>query len=280
MTLAEVLYFEDNVTEKKLTVDGKTFGAKFILFEKNGEFSRIYAILTDFESKTHELAMRDFVANVSHELKTPLATMKIYIETLQNSGVFDETSSKFLEIIGQEGDRMTRIVSDLLTLSKFDSEKNKLNLNCFSLKELIEDIVRKFSMEAQSKGINLTYAESNEMPDILADKDKLERVLQNIISNSLKYTLRNGEINIFSGFLYNEFYIKVHDNGRGIPKKDLPHVFDRFYRVDKARTREMGGTGLGLSIAKEIVENHGGTISITSEYGAFTEVLVKIPLKK
>jgi two-component system sensor histidine kinase VicK len=133
-------------------------------------------------------------------------------------------------------------------------------------------------MEAKNKDQKLESYVIGEIPDISADKDRIEQVLINLLSNSIKYTPDGGVITVYVGRLYSEIYIKVTDNGIGIPKEDLPRIFERFYRVDKARSREMGGTGLGLAIAKEIVDAHEGSISITSEWGKGTEITVKLPI--
>ncbi len=173
---------------------------------------------------------------------------------------------------------MTALVQNLLTLSSFDAKKNQMHKEPFSPDAMLREICSLLCMEAENKGVDLQYLPTTDIPTIYADHDQVERAVRNIIVNAIKYTPKDGEVKVFAGHLYNEIYIKVEDTGYGIPAKDLEHVFERFYRVDKARTREMGGTGLGLSIAKEIIENHGGTIKIESEYGAFTRVTIKLPV--
>ena len=219
------------------------------------------------------------MANVSHELRTPLTTIKSYSETIQAYAASEE-EKKFLDVIIREVDRMTRIVKDLLTLSSLDSKKFTANFEYFSLDELLREVVDKMSMDALRHKHIIEYFPSTSIPDIYADRDRIEQVITNIVSNAIKYTPDGGNIQMFAGCLYNEVYIKIKDNGIGINKEDLPRVFERFYRVDKARSREHGGTGLGLAIAKNFVELHGGTIKITSKAGKGTEVLIKLPIPK
>ena len=224
---------------------------------------------------------KEFVANVSHELRTPLTSIKSYTETLLDGDIDDrELSVKFLKVINSEADRMTRLVKDLLQLSRLDNKQMKWNMKEISIVNLVKYTVNKMQIEAKNKGHTLVCHVIGDIPDIIGDKDRLEQVIVNIISNAIKYTQEDGNISVYIGKNYSEVYVKVTDNGVGIPEEDLPRIFERFYRVDKARSREMGGTGLGLSIAREIVEAHGGNISINSEYGKGTEVLIKIPFVK
>ncbi|MEE1043412.1 MAG: HAMP domain-containing sensor histidine kinase, partial [Clostridia bacterium] len=150
----------------------------------------------------------------------------------------------------------------------------------FALEDLVSDVVAKMKFQAENEKLTLTYAPLIKCPTINADIDRIEQVITNIISNSIKYTAEGGTVEVFTGYIYNEAYIKIKDNGVGIPEKDLPRIFERFYRVDKARSREKGGTGLGLAIAYEIVKLHGGTIKINSEYTVGTEVIIKLPVSE
>ncbi len=222
---------------------------------------------------------REFVANVSHELRTPLTSIKSYAETLLDDALEDrETSERFLNVINNEADRMTRLVQDLLQLSRLDNQQMNWNMNDVSLKSIVKEIVERMQLEASRKSQKLESYVIGEIPLIKGDKGRLEQVVINLISNALKYTPENGEITVYVGRIYNDIYIKVTDTGIGIPAESLPRVFERFYRVDKARSRDMGGTGLGLSIAKEIIQAHGGTINITSEEKKGTEVIVRLPV--
>lgn len=280
ITMTEMLYFDHYSTiERDISWNGKHFKAYFALFtiDNEGQGNGVVVAFHDVTaSQNLDESRREFVANVSHELRTPLTTIKGYAETLYET-TDDDDEKKFLSVISREVDRMTRLIKELLTLSSLDHNKLNIMKTEFSLDDLINDVVTKLSMQAADKSLALHYTRTTEIPKIYADVDRIEQVITNIIGNSIKYTQEGGEINLYAGFLYNEAYIKIHDNGIGIPKKDLNKVFDRFYRVDKARSRENGGTGLGLAIAREIIELHGGSIKIDSEYGKWTEVIIKIP---
>ncbi len=222
---------------------------------------------------------KEFVANVSHELKTPLTSIKGYSETILNGGLSEEESQRFIKVINNEANRMDRLVADLLQLSRFDYQKNKFNAVKFNLDDLAKDVSEKMQYVASQKGHTLSCVVNMVPPPIYADKDAIEQVIINIVTNSIKYTPDGGEITIYVGSLNGKAYIKVVDNGIGIPEKDLKRIFERFYRVDKARSREMGGTGLGLSIVKEIIDKNKGTIEIKSEVGTGTEVIITLPTK-
>jgi len=280
--MAEMIYLEHFATiERDLDVGGKNFRAYFATFKvDNDKLSGVVVVIQDItEAQRLEMSRREFVANVSHELRTPLTTIKSYAETLIES-TEDEQEGKFLSVINREVDRMTRIVKDLLTLSSLDYNKLSTHRTNFSLDDLIKDIVSKMSLDAKNHKHIITYSPATQIPIVYADLDRIEQVITNIISNAIKYTPDSGKIDVYAGYLYNEVYIKIKDNGIGIPEKDLPRIFERFYRVDKARTRESGGTGLGLAIAQEIIRLHGGTIKIDSEYQKGTEVIIKLPVTK
>ena len=184
-----------------------------------------------------------------------------------------------INVIASEARRMARLVTDLLTLSRYDSNKKGTQKESFDLGDLVKRCQEKLGIEIQKKNHNVSCFVTADVPPVYADKYDIERVVLNILTNSIKYTPEGGEIKIYVGFVYNDAYIKVFDNGIGIPEEDLNRIFERFYRVDKARTREMGGTGLGLSIAKEILDKNGGSIDIKSVVGQGTEVVVRIPTK-
>jgi len=222
---------------------------------------------------------KEFVANVSHELKTPLTSIKGYSETILNGGLSEEQTHHFIKVIHNEANRMNRLVADLLQLSRFDYQKDKLNVVKFNLDDLAKEVAEKMDFVAKEKGHELSCVVNMVPPPIYADKDAIEQVIINIVSNSIKYTQDGGKIDIYVGSLAGKAYIKVVDNGIGIPEKDLKRIFERFYRVDKARSREMGGTGLGLSIVKEIIDKNKGTIEIKSEQGRGTEVIITLPTK-
>jgi len=227
-----------------------------------------------------DLSRREFVANVSHELRTPITNIKSYSETLLDSEIDDPGIQKnFLGVINNEADRMARLVQDLLVLSQLDSSKSMLKFERVNLNKFITEVVNAISIEAKKKNQTLTFIESGKNINMYFDRDRINQVVVNIVSNAIKYTPENGIINVITGQQKDFAYIKVTDTGMGIPEKDLPKLFDRFYRVDKARSRKQGGTGLGLAIAKEITEAHGGSIHIDSIYNKGTAVTIKLPLK-
>lgn len=280
--MAEFMYLAKFRTEKRdIEINNKHIKAYFLPFKmENDKVAGVVCVFSDVTEEFNlDKSRKKFVAEVSHELKTPLTTIGTYTETLiDNYPVGEQMERSFLKTIQNETIKMTNLVKNLLTLSKFDAQSVEMNMEAFDLADMLEGIVDTFRMEAENKSQKLEYHTVNVMPMVYADKFQLERAVKNIISNSMKYTPKMGRINVFAGFLYNEIYIKIEDNGIGIPEEDLPHIFDRFYRVDKARSREQGGTGLGLSIAKEIIENHKGSISMESKQGEFTRVTIKLPV--
>ena len=221
---------------------------------------------------------KEFVADVSHELKTPITSIMGYADTLLETEYDKEMQTKFLEVISSEAKRMARLVTDLLVLSRYDNKKITKEETEFDLGELTKKCIERLQFEIEKKHHHVECFVTANVPPVKADKYGIERVILNIISNAIKYTPENGVIKAYVGFVYNDAYIKVIDNGIGIPEKDLNRIFERFYRVDKARTREMGGTGLGLSIAKEILNQNNGSIDIKSEPGKGTEVVIRIPV--
>ena len=232
------------------------------------------------EQRKSEQSKREFVANVSHELRTPLTNIKAYAETIISSGddLPGELRSNFLAVIVSEADRMTRIVQDLLTLSKIDYGKMEMNISRFSFRKAVENVYEAAKLNAeQNHHHTMTLTEEADIPDVNGDRERIEQVVTNIVSNAVKYTPDGGKIEIHVGKSGKNVYVRVSDNGIGIPEKDLPRLFDRFYRVDKARSRESGGTGLGLSIAQEILKQHKGTIRIDSVYGEGTDVRITLP---
>ena len=235
------------------------------------------------EQRKSEQSKREFVANVSHELRTPLTNIKAYAETIISSGddLPGELRSNFLAVIVSEADRMTRIVQDLLTLSKIDYGKMEMNISRFSFRKAVENVYEAAKLNAeQNHHHTMTLTEEDDIPDVNGDRERIEQVVTNIVSNAVKYTPDGGKIEIHVGKSGKNVYVRVSDNGIGIPEKDLPRLFDRFYRVDKARSREIGGTGLGLSIVSDTVRRRGGTITAAQREGGGTVFTVKLPLAK
>jgi len=281
-SLEDVKYLE-NISDKEfyISVGSKTIRMHFAVFtDKMNKPEGVIAVLQDItEQQKLDNMRKEFVANVSHELKTPITSIKSYSETLLDGALEDrEMAEKFLKVINSEADRMTRLVKDLLQLSRLDNNQMNWNFKEISFVDLVKDSVEKMQIEAKSKNHLMECFVIGEIPNIRADYDRIEQVMINLLSNAIKYSPDGGKITVYIGKTHSEVYVKVSDNGIGIPKEDLPRLFERFYRVDKARSREMGGTGLGLAIAKEIIEAHGGTVSISSEYGKGTEVTVKLPV--
>ncbi len=280
--IGDLLYLEGNRScEREITRDELTLKINFEVFdsEKN-KIDGVLSVLHDVTKQQRlEMSRREFVANVSHELKTPLTTIKSHAETLLDVIGENKTAETFTNTILNETDRMTRLVKDLLLISSLEG-KIVLNKTMFSLKNMINDVVSTMSLVANEKGHRLQFEAVAEIPEFYGDRDKLEQVLYNIISNSIKYTPNGGKINIKAGKLYGEFFVEVSDNGIGIPENDLERIFERFYRVDKARSRELGGTGLGLSISKGIIDAHGGTIKVSSQVGSGTKVVIFLPVSK
>lgn len=230
--------------------------------------------------KKSEEMRRDFVANVSHELRTPITSIRSYAETLlESSDLPRQTEEEFVVVILKESDRMTNIVQDLLTLSRFDAGSAKFNFECFSLKDSLTDVYNSMLLEAQKHGHCLRLTINGDPPDITGDRLRLDQVFINLIANATKYTPDGGTIDIRAETDDDSVKVTVVDNGIGIPAEDVSRVFDRFYRVDKARGRESGGTGLGLSIANEIIMRHNGKIDVESRYGEGTTMIVTIPVE-
>ncbi|MCL2355477.1 MAG: cell wall metabolism sensor histidine kinase WalK, partial [Oscillospiraceae bacterium] len=213
--------------------------------DENNRPSGIMVLIQDITEQVRlDNMRREFVADVSHELKTPLTSIMGYSETLQEGDYDKELRQKFLKVINTEAIRMTKLVNDLLALSKFDDNKTNWEKTNFDLGKLVKKCQEKLQIEMDKKKIKTECFVTANVPKVHSDKDGIERVLLNVLSNSVKYTKDGGKIKIYVGFLYNDAYIKIIDNGIGIPEQDLTRIFERFYRVDKARTRTMGGTGL------------------------------------
>lgn len=244
--------------------------------------NQIGGVILVFKNITEQFKMeklqKEFVANVSHELKTPITTIKSYTETLLEGALEEQdVATDFLKVINSESDRMSRLVSDLLRLSRMDHEETNWTKEKISINEIIKETHTKLLLQAKNKNINMPCNLDSRNSNVLFDKDGLEQILLNIVGNAIKYTPEGGEVNINVSAETSKVIITIKDTGVGIPKDDLNHVFERFYRVDKARTRQMGGTGLGLSIAEQIAKAHDSTIEISSELHEGTTVEIKIP---
>lgn len=273
-----------NYVVNDVMYDGKALDVTFAEFKyaEHGETMRGIMCLIHDVTGRYELdkSRREFVADVSHELRTPLTGIKGAVETvLENPTLDEDTKNNFLEMAIEECDRMTRLVGDLLVLSRLDNKKTSWKIETFDAERFIEHIYDVMSVSAKERAQTLTMKCESDIPDVTADKEKLQQVIINIVSNAIKYTPKGGNVAITAKNSGEFFLISVSDNGIGIPKDDLPRIFERFYRVEKSRTSDAGGTGLGLAIAKEIIDAHGGDIKIDSEIGRGTHVDVFIPYK-
>ncbi len=282
-----ILKGEEGSPEEFFEIEGSVFYARYevIKTDIDTEVAIVLNIQDITERQKLESMQKDFVANVSHELNTPLTTIKSYTETmLESEGILEQEDivKNFLGVIDSEAERMSRIVKDLLQLSKMDYRKEALNKQITDMVALVDGVVTKNSINAGNKNQQLNKLfDENKQIFANVDQDRMEQVLLNILSNAIKYTENNGRIDVDVLSRGDSVYVSVKDNGIGIAEKELPRLFERFYRVDKARSRSMGsGTGLGLSIAKEIVEEHEGSIEIDSREGRGTTVTIKIPLVK
>ena len=286
INMEKIIYLENwTSTEQRIQVEDKYMNVFFAPFKNETDRpDGVIAVIQDItEHVKLDTMQKEFVADVSHELKTPITSIMGYADTLLEGEYDKETQDKFLNVIATEARRMAKLVTDLLTLSRYDNNKTRTQKESFDLGELVKKCQDKLAIEIKKKNHKVNCFVTADVPPVYADKYDIERVVLNILSNSIKYTKDGGEIKIYVGFVYNDAYIKIFDNGIGIPEEDLSRIFERFYRVDKARTREMGGTGLGLSIAKEILEildKNGGSIDIKSVVGQGTEVVVRIPTKQ
>ena len=283
-----------NIKEHKIEIkdsDEVITDIEFAAFSYDKSETGYLAVIQDVTEKALlEKSRREFIANVSHELRTPLTSIKGATETvLMDDEMPDSMRKRFLGIVMNESDRMTRIVKDLLVLSRFDNRRMTWQSSSFSAGGMINQICTALKTSAQHKKHTLEcYADEEKLGILKADKERIEQVLTNIIGNAIKYTPEGGVIKVTGESLKQkkkehllpEPYIRitVEDNGIGIPKEDLPRLFERFYRVDKSRTSDMGGTGLGLPIAKEIIEAHSGNIFVESEENKGTKVIIELPL--
>ena len=263
-----VLFGEELVFEAHavpMSLEGRPFGALLVLHD----ITRLRRL---------EGLRRDFVANVSHEVRTPLASIKAFAETLRSGGVEDvEHRMEFLDAIEKDADRMTRLVEDLLDLSAIESGRRAPRLEPVHLRDAVQEAAAAVMPLAKRKEVKVESLIPGDCPPVRADKDQLGQVLLNLIDNAVKFNKDGGSVTISVSFGEGKSTVTVEDTGRGIPSEDLPRVFERFYRVDKARSRELGGTGLGLAIVKHIVEAHGGEVGVESRLGVGSTFRFSLP---
>ena len=252
--------------EGELTAGERSVEIYFAPFSDE-ESGGVLIVLHDVtEHRKTEERRKEFVANVSHELRTPLTNVRSYAETIREAGddLSRETENDFLDVVISETDRMTHIVQDLLTLSRLDSGR--------------DSVLRSTELEARRHKHELTHDYSENLPLIMGDRGRIEQVMLNVLSNAVKYTPDGGHIRVTAGSEGETVWMEVADDGIGIPEADRSRIFERFYRVDKARSRESGGTGLGLSIATEIVQRHHGSLTLVDRPGPGTTVRLELPI--
>jgi two-component system sensor histidine kinase VicK len=292
VNITELLRIKDNYTfeslideQESLILDSSTKERPYILRvsfsviqKESGRIDGLIAVLYDItEQEKIEQERREFVANVSHELRTPLTTMRSYLEALAEGAWKDkEIAPQFLNVTQTETERMIRLVNDLLQLSKLDRTDYRLNKDWINFTDFFNKIIDRFEM---TKSGHVSFVRNIPQDELYVDidTDKITQVLDNIISNALKYSPEGGKVTFTIDVLPSELQIRVKDEGVGIPQESVNKIFDRFYRVDKARTRKLGGTGLGLAIAKEMVFAHGGDIWALSKEGQGTTVYFTLP---
>lgn len=274
----------DGYSVSDVMFNGKVLDISFgTISYRDGDVAKngMLAVIHD-ETGRYELdkSRREFVANVSHEMRTPLTSIKGACETiLADEAMPDDMRTFFLNMAVEECDRMTRIVSDLLVLSRLDNKRTQWSIDKFDTDKMLTHIIEVMKVDADAHSHKLVYNRKSALPEITADKERVEQVLINILSNAIKYTPDGGTVTLSAEPYESSIKIDVADTGIGIPEEDLPHLFERFYRVEKSRTSETGGTGLGLAIAKEIVEAHGGTISVASELGKGSVITILLPIE-
>ena len=235
---------------------------------------------TVFQLEQAAERQKEFVANVSHELRTPLTSVRSYAETLLESpALAEDTRHDLLQVVVDESDRMTRIVSDLLTLAQLDGQMYPLAMETFSFQAVCQRAVRAVQIMAAEKDISIAQHIPAEMPPIYGYRPGVEQIVLNIVSNAVKYTQSGGHVSLTAAADGVNLRLTVEDNGPGIPAEDIDRIFERFYRVDKGRSRELGGTGLGLGIAREMARRAGGDITLESVFGRGTTVTITLPLE-
>jgi two-component system phosphate regulon sensor histidine kinase PhoR len=252
----------------EITEGERCFDVRIVPLDEDNDTSLMLFFKDITEEKMVEAIKRDFVANVSHELRTPLASIKGYSETLLDGAINDKDSARdFLKIIDKNATRMSRLIEDLLVLSRIESTQMLMVTEVIDLCELVRSMVDGLKIQARDKGIEITLAIADGVPGVIADKGRVEQVMVNLLDNAIKYTSEGGKVDVAVCVIEDEALVEVKDTGIGIPASDMPRIFERFYRVDKARSRDLGGTGLGLAIVKHIIQSLDGRVWVESEPG-------------
>ena len=276
----ELMIYSQNVNGEYISLR-----VRFALIRRESGFiSGLVAVLHDTtEQEKEERERRLFVSNVSHELRTPLTSVKSYLEALDEGALTEPVAPDFIKVSLDETNRMMRMVTDLLDLSRIDNETSHLDVELINFTAFITFILNRFD-KMKSQDEEKKYELVRDYPInsvwIEIDTDKMTQVIDNILNNAIKYSPDGGKITVSMKTTDDQMILSISDQGLGIPKEDLPKIFDRFYRVDKARSRAQGGTGLGLAIAKEIVKQHNGFIWAKSEYGKGSTFTIVLPYDK
>ncbi|MFR6058775.1 MAG: ATP-binding protein [Evtepia gabavorous] len=275
--LETILTLERDCLESETVRGERTLLFLLAPFDREKQVGVLVVVHDVTQQVKNETMRKEFVANVSHELRTPITNIRSYAETLEeNPDLPPEMTGDFLKVILNESDRMTHIVQDLLTLSRFDSGYSQLNLTRFPFAAVLEDSYQAVRIEAQRHGHQLLLEGTEGLPNVRGDRERILQVIMNILSNAIKYTPDGGRIVMSAGADRERVWLEVADNGIGIPDGDRERIFERFYRVDKARSRESGGTGLGLSIAQEIIRQHEGSLSLVERSGPGTTLRMEL----
>lgn len=298
-SILELLKIEDEyelrdlITQiPELTIDSQDANGEYLSLRvrfalvrrESGFISGLVAVLHDTtEQEKEERERRLFVSNVSHELRTPLTSVKSYLEALDEGALYDPVAPDFIKVSLDETNRMMRMVTDLLHLSRIDNATTKLDIELINFTAFITFILNRFD-KMRNQDEEKKYELVRDYPItsvwIEIDTDKMTQVIDNILNNAIKYSPDGGKITVSMKTTDDQMILSISDQGLGIPKQDLPRIFDRFYRVDRARSRAQGGTGLGLSIAKEIIKQHNGFIWAKSEYGKGSTFTIVLPYDK
>ena len=298
-SILELLKMEDEyelrdlITQiPELTIDSQDVNGEYLSLRvrfalvrrESGFISGLVAVLHDTtEQEKEERERRLFVSNVSHELRTPLTSVKSYLEALDEGALYDPVAPDFIKVSLDETNRMMRMVTDLLHLSRIDNATTQLDVELINFTAFITFILNRFD-KMRSQDDEKKYELVRDYPInsvwIEIDTDKMTQVIDNILNNAIKYSPDGGKITVSMKTTDDQMILSIKDQGLGIPKQDLPKIFDRFYRVDRARSRAQGGTGLGLAIAKEIIKQHNGFIWAKSEYGKGSTFTIVLPYDK
>jgi two-component system phosphate regulon sensor histidine kinase PhoR len=239
----------------------------------------VVVVLNDItQIKRLEKMREEFVANVSHELRTPLTSIQGFIETLKGGAINDPEKAKhFLKIIEKQSNRLNNLVEDILKLSKIESQEIVVNLQSTNLKDLLDKVIVEFKENILQKKLQITTNISPQFPLLKVVPEQIELALGNLLDNAIKYTPEKGEISIYFLEREKDVYLEIADNGIGISPEHLPRIFERFYRVNKDRSRDLGGTGLGLAIVKHVVKVHKGSIGVDSHPGKGAKFFIILP---